>query len=470
MKKSFLAILLLITFSAFAQEFNTVSGSIRIDSNNNGCSLSDTPAVSIPIKVMHGTELSSMTFGNEDGDYTVESPEETVTVMPEFNNPYYHVSPESFTCTFQGFGNSAIAGFCILPNGPHNDVEISIVPVSPARPGFDAFYKIVYKNKGTTTLDGNIIFNFNENQLDYVMSNPSGAGSYGAVNWSYTNLKPFESREITITLNVNSPQETPAVNIDDLLELSAHITPEVGDESYTDNHATHTQTVTGSFDPNEKSVSSASQSISNPFPLQYTIRFQNIGTAAAQNVVITDLLSDKLDTSSLQIVFLSHQCHITLADNKIEFLFENINLPAAAADESNSHGYVSFKVKPVSGIQAGDVVLNQAKIFFDFNLPIVTNSVSTVFYNQLAVDTFTKDGWAKCYPNPVKETLHVETAKAVNLESVSIFNALGQLLQTAAPTDFAKITTIDVSALKAGTYFIEMVSNQGKSTQKIIKG
>lgn len=471
MKKLFLAILLLIAFSAFAQiEYNTVSGSIRIDSNNNGCSLSDTPAISIPIKVMHGTQMSAMAFGDENGDYIVSSAEQNVTVMPEFNNPYYHVSPESFTCTFQGLGNSAIAGFCILPVGAHNDVEISIVPLSSARPGFDAEYKIVYKNKGTTIVDGTVTFNYNENLLDFATSVPAAEVTNGTLTWTYANLKPFETREISLILNVNSPTETPPVNINDALQFSAHITPEIGDESYTDNHATHWQTVTGSYDPNEKSVSSSSQAINdNPFPLQYTIRFQNTGNEVAQNVLITDLLSDKLDTNTLEIVFLSHPCHITLADNKIEFLFENINLPTAAANEAHSHGYVSFKLKPTGNIQAGDVVPNQAKIYFDFNFPIVTNLVSTVFYTPLAVVPFEKDGWLKCYPNPVKDILQVELMSDVKLQSVNVYSMLGQLLQTAADADFAQKMTIDVTALKSGTYFLEMVSDKGKTTRKFVK-
>lgn len=471
MKKLLLAIALLIAFSGFAQiDYNTISGSIRIDNDDNGCSLSDTPAISIPIKIMHGAQSSGMTFCDENGNYTFNSTEQNITVMPQFDNPYYHLSPESFTCTFQGLGNSAIAGFCILPNGTHDDVEISIVPVSAVRPGFDALYKIVYKNRGTTTIDGNITFNYNENLLDFVMASPQAVSTFAALNWTYTNLKPFETREITLTLNVNSPMEIPAVNIDDVVECSAHITPEDNDEASTNNHTVLSQTVTGSYDPNEKSVSSSSQPVNNhPFPLQYTIRFQNTGNEVAEDVVITDLLSDKLDINTLQMVFLSHPCHVTLAANKIEFAFDNINLPAASIDESNSHGYVSFQIRPIAGIQAGDVVLNQAKIYFDFNFPITTNPVSTVFYNPLYTEDFEKTNWIKCYPNPVKETLQLETSKVVNLESVRIFNALGQLLQTVEPTDFTKITAIDVSALTAGTYFIEMVSDRGKSTQKIIK-
>lgn len=70
------------------------------------------------------------------------------------------------------------------------------------------------------------------------------------------------------------------------------------------------------------------------------------------------------------------------------------------------------------------------------------------------------------YPNPVQKTLQIEMPNNTRLQSVNIFNTLGQLVLTVSQSD---LTTIDVSALKSGTYFIEGVSEPGKSTQKFIK-
>jgi hypothetical protein len=84
------------------------------------------------------------------------------------------------------------------------------------------------------------------------MASPQAVSTFAALNWTYSNLKPFETREIALTLNVNSPMETPAVNIGDIVECTAHITPEDSDEASTNNHTVLSQTVTGSYDPNEK--------------------------------------------------------------------------------------------------------------------------------------------------------------------------------------------------------------------------
>jgi hypothetical protein len=84
----------------------------------------------------------------------------------------------------------------------------------------------------------------------------------------------------------------------------------------------------------------------------------------------------------------------------------------------------------------------------------------------LATPTPTSQSAFVIYPNPVQKTLQIEMPYNTKLQSANIFNTLGQLVETVSQSDF---TTIDVSALKPGSYYIEMVSDHGKSTQKFIK-
>src|SRR5690606_23372616 len=74
----------------------------------------------------------------------------------------------------------------------------------------------------------------------------------GGMNWSYENLLPFESREITVTMQINTPTdiENP-VNIDDVLTFTSIISPQGGDENGQDNIYILNQTVVGAFDPND---------------------------------------------------------------------------------------------------------------------------------------------------------------------------------------------------------------------------
>lgn len=64
------------------------------------------------------------------------------------------------------------------------------------------------------------------------------------------------------------------------------------------------------------------------------------------------------------------------------------------------------------------------------------------------------------YPNPVKDRLFV---KAENLQSVEVYNAVGQLVMMTAEE------TIDLSALTDGIYLVRVVCDDGMITQRIVK-
>ena len=80
-------------------------------------------------------------------------------------------------------------------------MEVVLIPIIQARPGFDAFYKLILKNKGTSTQSGAINFSFDDTILDFVSSNPNVLSqSIGSLIWNFANLLPFESSEINIIL------------------------------------------------------------------------------------------------------------------------------------------------------------------------------------------------------------------------------------------------------------------------------
>lgn len=146
------------------------------------------------------------------------------------------------------------------------------------------------------------------------------------------------------------------------------------------NTATIKQPVQGSFDPNDKQCLEGNKIATSELGnnLHYQIRFQNEGTDTAFNVTIADTLSAKYDESSFQLLSSSHPCIIKRKGNIIHFEFANIQLPYKTINEPASHGYVSFVVKPKNTLISGDSLNNRASIYFDFNLPIVTNKAATV--------------------------------------------------------------------------------------------
>jgi uncharacterized repeat protein (TIGR01451 family) len=454
-------------------EFKTLTGNVKLDLNNDGCDNNDISSVDLPIEVRtsNGFFIGS-TSTNNLGNYTYYMPNEISVnydrvFTPYFQNPYYTVSPNNFTYNYTTANDIETANFCISPNGIHPDLEVSILPISPARPGFDATYKIIFKNKGTETQSGTVGFTFMDTVLDIVSSNPIVSLQEGnTLSWDFVDLLPFETREITVVLNVNSPMEIPAVNNDDILNFSVSIVSALTDETPNDNQMDFNQLVVGSYDPNDKKVLQGSQiDISKVGDyLYYIVRFQNTGTYVAENVVVKDFLDLKLDRSSLQMVSSSHSYRSSLTEgNKLEVFYEGINLPPSSEDEAGSNGYFSFKIKPKSNVVMNDVIENTANIYFDFNFPIITNTVSTTFSN-LSDTNFDRNELFTLFPNPTKNSLNINLLSENEIQNCVIYNLLGQKLISSKSQQ-----TIDVSSLQQGTYLIEVETQSGKVTKRFIK-
>ena len=79
----------------------------------------------------------------------------------------------------------------------------------------------------------------------------------------------------------------------------------------------------------------------------------------------------------------------------------------------------------------------------------------------LGLNSFIQSNFS-VYPNPTSETLTIELENNLILEKVNIYNTLGQVIKTESNTN------IDVSKLQKGTYFVEVITNQGKATKSII--
>lgn len=143
-----------------------------------------------------------------------------------------------------------------------------------------------------------------------------------------------------------------------------------------------------SYDPNDKRVFPVGMCDGNNVlkneKLTYTIRFQNLGDTSAFNIRIIDTLSASLDISTLVVAASSHPV-ITevLPGNILNFRFSNINLPHAAANYQESMGYLVYEIFPDTTAPDQTIVTNKALIFFDYNLPIITNEVFNTLFDTL---------------------------------------------------------------------------------------
>ncbi|MBI4509014.1 MAG: VCBS repeat-containing protein [Deltaproteobacteria bacterium] len=142
-------------------------------------------------------------------------------------------------------------------------------------------------------------------------------------------------------------------------------------------------------DPNDKHLLSppacGADNIPRGEPLTYQIRFQNVGTAPAHEVVLVDALDDDLDLATFSILDTSHT--LTAAqikpDRSLVLRFDDLELPPESWDAAASTGHVIYRVSPVAGLPAGTEITNDAAIYFDYNESVITNRTHHVLRDGL---------------------------------------------------------------------------------------
>jgi uncharacterized repeat protein (TIGR01451 family) len=447
--------------------FYTVAGSNSYDQDNDGCEVTDIAIPHLKVAVTNGT-TSGTTIANQSGDYSIPLPAGDYTFTPSFeNSEFFTISPETLALSFPSDNSPYNQPFCVTANGTHPDLEIVIVPMLLARPGFDCSYRILYKNKGNQIQSGNVAFAFNDAVLDFVSCSPLYTTQImNYLNWSFTDLHPFETRYIDVRLNLNSPVEIPAVNDGFLLNCTASISAGTTEETPADNNFALTQYAFNSFDPNDKTClegnNVSTQMIGNY--VHYMIRFENTGSASAVNIVVKDIIDmAKFDVTSLVPMTGSHDFRTRVSGNKVEFIFENINLPF---DDANNDGFLVFKIKTLPNLVEGDSFSNAASIYFDYNAPVDTAPAITGI-GTLAKQDFIFGDYFRVYPNPTADFLNIEAKDTAVISSVKIYNALGQLVLTSKGS--GRILKLEVSRLEAGNYVIEIQSGDRASKSKFIK-
>jgi uncharacterized repeat protein (TIGR01451 family) len=129
--------------------------------------------------------------------------------------------------------------------------------------------------------------------------------------------------------------------------------------------------------------------------LEYTIRFQNTGTDTAFTVVLRDTLDADLEWESMQVLATSHGLTEISVDPSGEamFKFQGILLPDSNVNEPGSQGFLKYRLRPVAGAPHLTRIHNTAAIYFDFNEPVITNTVlNTLVDCDLHEATLTDQG------------------------------------------------------------------------------
>lgn len=443
---------------------NQIVGTVTLDSNLDGCDVLDNNIPNVLVTTDDGQETIS-TFTHANGGYVFYPYEGSYTTTLSLN-PYFTSTPGSHSSVFTGLGDIDLADFCLEALSTANDLNISFYPITLARPGFEATYQLVYSNVGSTILSGSVELVFDENRISFVdASEPVTSQTSNSLTFDYTDLVPFEFRTITIAFDVAAP---PTTENGDVLIFETTVNPLTNDETEEDNVFDLLQTVVGSFDPNDIQVLEGSEILIEQADeyLHYIIRFQNTGTASAINVIVTNELDPNLDWTTIQMQNVSHPYVVEITNgNQVEFIFDNINLPDSNTNEAESNGFIQYKIKPVSTVDIGDSMSNNANIYFDFNAPILTNTVTTTIVDELLIEE-SKLTTLSLFPNPSDEIVNIQGSYGIY--SLKISNQIGQTLRSMEGSEV--ITSFSVHELSAGIYFVELKDEFGNSViKKLVK-
>ncbi len=176
--------------------------------------------------------------------------------------------------------------------------------------------------------------------------------------------------------------------------------------------------------------------------LKYHIKFQNTGIDTAIRVVIRDTLSPFLDPQTVRLGASSHDFEFEVyGEGILKFTFNNIMLVDSSADESQSHGFIKYRISQRPDNSIGSVIKNVAAVYFDYDEPEntgnVCHKVAGMDWSEFIIvsdqEVFLPGLDIRVYPNPFTDltTFEIEGLPVENLY-FNIFDLSGRLIRREA--------------------------------------
>ncbi len=448
-----------------------------LDSNNNG------------IKDNNEINFTNGTFAQElnnsgNINYTTTSTGNHSIYETNINNVYnfnfqinplyapYYSSVLTFSNVITSIANSPILiNFPITVNAAFYDVEANLNSTNTIRAGFNNYKIIAIKNLCNQTIsNGTVVFTKDPNVTINTIT-PNANLTASGFTYDFSNLQPFATLYFYVTFSIPS---IPTVSIGQLLTNSVTVTTTATEPILSNNFFTLTEAVTASYDPNDITESHGEKILFSNFNandfLNYTIRFENTGTAFAENVNITNFLDSKIDENSIQMVASSDNCVLNRVGNNLDFKFKNIFLPVSVANSNIGKGFVTYKAKLKPGFAVGTIVPNAAKIYFDTNPAIDTNIFETEFTSLLSNSNFETNDFMKIYPNPTNSIINVKFNSNNNFNgniNIELLDIQGRILQSKNIANSQ--TSLDITTLDKGVYFLKINSENRIQIERILK-
>ncbi len=420
-----------------------------------------------------GTAIISPVNGNAPFLYSWENG------LPTTDSSFVFNTPGIYTATvIDSLGNSVQA--TVLLNGPINnpahDLTGNIVTTS-FRPGFLTPIYVDAYNKTCTPVNGQLKLLL-DTDLTVISSTPVPDQIVGdTLIWNLSNIA-YSNTHFTALI-----QTEVSVNaqIGDSINIFLLSDPIIQDADSTDNLRNYIFPVLNGYDPNDKKV----YPIGNCIPhfidtnqrLTYTVRFQNTGNSEAVNLYVLDDLSEHLDVNSLQIVGSSHPMYTIIEpNNRVRFKFDNIHLPDSLSAGNESIGYVIFTISLNDNVSNQSLLTNQASIYFDYNDPIITNSVFNTIVDEIPNQSVQSISEIACNSFLWNGNLYTESGNYYfngqnfyGCDSIIELNltVISNIDSSLEITGIDSITVNDITYYTSGTYYQSIINPVNNCSQEL---
>lgn len=352
------------------------------------------------------------------------------------------------------------------------DLSISLATTAWRR-GFTNETVIQVSNLGTEAAENAIATLELPNEAYLISSDLSySTPSDKTFVWDLGTIKPGVTRTILLVDSIGLEATTGQV-----LLVNASTEASGTDLDNANNALLEEVEVVGAIDPNDILVSPKGDGpqgfIFKEQWLTYTIRFENVGTYKATYVFLENQLPTGLDISSFEVISSSHAYQYTLSEQgMLDVAYKYIDLPAAMNDSIGAHGFFKYRIKPLKSVVGGTQIANNAKIYFDFEAPIVTNTVINTIKYQGSQEV----KMLNIYPNPATDWVQIILDKAhfkvTNPKVISHWDILdySSRIISRGSGNFEPSFKINISHLPTGFYMLRAFDETGQEyVGKLIK-
>ncbi|MES2760685.1 MAG: T9SS type A sorting domain-containing protein [Bacteroidota bacterium] len=462
------------SISSIGINCGSISGNAYIDMNSD-CSKNagDNNLYNSAVIINPGNRMG---YTNGNGDYMVNNlPYGTYSVSL---NTYFGIFLPTCTTTLTtnvngGAPNSINNNLSVGFNSSTNP-DLKVYAYSNGIvPGFICFVNYSVSNLNNVSGTGLFKAVIPSAFIPNITSGTTAGYSISAdtVIWNFSNITYAGGAQF-FQIHFTVPLSTPLGSV---FNSCAWAQPIITDFDPVNNTFCYSRIVTGSYDPNDKTVSPAGVGPNGDIAatvtdLTYLIRFQNTGNGPAVNIIVTDTLSSNVNVNTFEMLGSSHNYGIDiLPGNVLRWKFNNIMLVDSGTNEPASHGHIQYRIKRTGNNTPGTQIKNIANIYFDFNAPVITNTAINTIETITGIQSLntSNDQWL-VYPNPSTGMLNIvnnNIAPDTKLK-IEVINSFGQLVLEENTT--ANHKTLNMNNLSNGVYFVKIVSDKQSSVKRVV--